>query len=180
MSSQTVARRYAAALADVLLKGGSPREVQDELIAWESMIQTSELLQQVFSNPTVAYDQKRALLETFIKRTKVQQLTANFLRILLKNQRLTELGEINKRLAQVLDERSGVIAAQVTTARPVSEEIKNSLSGRLAAITGKDVRLSFAIDETLIGGMVTRVGSTVYDGSISNQLRQLELKLAGK
>lgn len=180
MSSQTVARRYAAALADVLLAGGSPREVQDELIAWESMIQTSELLQQVFSNPTVAYDQKRALLETLIKRTRIQQPTANFLRILLKNQRLTELGEINKRLAQVLDERSGVIAAQVTTARPVSEEIKKSLNGRLAMMTGKDVRLSFAIDETLIGGMVTRIGSTVYDGSISNQLRQLELKLAGK
>ena len=180
MSSQTVARRYAAALADVLLAGGSPREVQDELIAWESMIQSSELLQQVFSNPTVAYEQKRGLLEELIKRTKVQQPTANFLRILLKNQRLTELGEINKRLAQVLDERSGVVAAQVTTARPVSEEIKKSLNGRLATITGKDVRLSFAIDETLIGGMVTRVGSTVYDGSIRNQLRQLELKLAGK
>lgn len=180
MSSQTVARRYAAALADVLLAGGSPREVQDELIAWESMIQSSELLQQVFSNPTVAYQQKRALLEELIKRTKVQQPTANFLRILLKNQRLTELGEINKRLAQVLDERSGVMAAHVTTARPVSEEMKKSVYGRLATITGKDVRLSFAIDETLIGGMVTRVGSTVYDGSIRNQLRQLELKLAGK
>jgi F-type H+-transporting ATPase subunit delta len=180
LSSQTVARRYAAALADVLLEGRSPREVQDELIAWESMIQTSDLLQQVFRNPTVAYDQKRTLLETLIKRTKVQQHTANFLRLLLKNQRLTELGEINRRLAQVLDERSGVIAAHVTTARPVSEEIMKSLNGRLATITGKDVRLSFAIDEALIGGMVTRVGSTVYDGSISNQLRQLEQKLAGK
>jgi len=180
LSSQTVARRYAAALADVLLEGGSPRGVQDELIAWESMIQSSELLQQVFSNPTVAYDQKRALLEELIKRTKVQDPTGNFLRILLKNQRLTELGEINKRLAHVLDERSGVIAAQVTTARPISEEIKKSLDGRLATITGKVVRLSFAIDETLIGGMVTRVGSTVYDGSIRNQLRQLEIRLAGK
>ena len=180
MSSQTVGRRYAAALADVLLTGGSPQEVQDELISWESMIQTSELLQQVFSNPTVAHQQKRALLEELIKRTKVQHPTANFLRILLKNQRLTELGGINKRLAQVLDERSGVMAAHVTTARPVSEDIKKSLYGRLAMITGKDVRLSFAIDETLIGGMVTRVGSTVYDGSIRNQLRELEVKLAGK
>jgi F-type H+-transporting ATPase subunit delta len=180
LSSQTVARRYAAALADVLLAGKSPRVVQDELIAWESMIQSSERLQQVFNNPTIAYDQKRRLLEELIKRTKVQKPTANFLSILLKNQRLTELAEINKRFAQVLDERSGVVAAQVTTARPVSEEIKKSLSGRLATITGKDVRLSFAIDETLIGGMVTRVGSTVYDGSIRNQLRQLELELAGK
>lgn len=162
------------------IERGSPREVQDELIAWESMIQSSELLQQVFSNPTVGYEQKRALLEELVKRTRVQKPTANFLRILLKNQRLTELGEINKRLAQVLDERSGVVAAYVTTARPVSDEIQRSLNGRLTTITGKDVRLSFAIDESLIGGMVTRVGSTVYDGSIRNQLRQLESKLAGK
>jgi F-type H+-transporting ATPase subunit delta len=180
LSSQTVARRYAAALADVLLASGSPRQVQDELISWESMIQSSELLQQVLGNPTVAYEQKRGLLEELIKRTKIQKSTANFLRLLLKNQRLTELAEINKRLAQVLDERSGVVAAQVTTARPVSEEMKKSLNGRLAMITGKEVRLSFAIDETLIGGMVTRIGSTVYDGSIRNQLSQLETKLAGK
>ena len=180
MSSQTVARRYAAALAGVLLAGGSARGVQEELIGWESMIQSSEPLQQVFSNPTVAYEQKRELIETLITRTKVQQHTANFLRILLKNQRITELAEINARLAQVVDERSGVIAAHVTTAHPVSEEIKKSLEGRLASMTGKDVRLSFEIDEALIGGMITRVGSTVYDGSIRNQLRQLELKLAGK
>ena len=138
MSSQTVARRYAAALADVLLAGGSPRVVQDELIAWESMIQSSELLQQVFSNPTVAYEQKRRLLEELVKRTKVQQPTANFLRILLKNQRLTELGEINRRLAQVLDERSGVVAAQVITARPVSDEIKKSLSGGRKSLLTKE------------------------------------------
>ena len=180
MSSQTVARRYASALADVVLAGGGERAIQNELIAWESLIQSSDSLQQVFSNPTVAYEQKRALLEEMIKRTKVQQPTGNFLRILLRNQRLTDLGEINRRLAQVLDERSGIMAAHVTTARPVSEEIKKGLNGRLAAVTGKDVRLSFATDEALIGGIVTRIGSTVYDGSIRNQLQRLEDKLAGK
>lgn len=180
MSSQTVARRYASALADVALTGGEQRAIQDELIAWESLIQSSVALQQVFSNPTIVYEQKRALLEEMIMRTKVQQPTANFLRILLRNQRLTELGEINRRLAQVLDERSGIMAAHVTTARPVSEDIKKSLNGRLAAVTGKEVRLRFATDEALIGGIVTRIGSTVYDGSIRNQLQRLEDKLAGK
>lgn len=179
MSSQTVARRYAAALADVLATG-SPREVQEELVAWSSMILSNELLQEVLRNPTVAYDQKQALLEKLIKLTKVHQTTANFLRILLKNQRLTELNEINERLALVLDERAGVTAAHVTTARPVSDDIKNSLQGRLANLTGNDVRLSFEIDEALIGGMVTRIGSTVYDGSIRNQLKELETKLAGR
>lgn len=180
MSSQTVARRYAAALADVVFAGGDQAAIRKELTGWESMIQSSEPLQQVFSNPTIAYDQKRAVLEEMIKRSKVQPTTANFLRILLKNQRLTELGEINRRFAQVLDERSGVVAAHVTTARPVSDDIREALSGRLTTVTGKDVRLSFAIDESIIGGVIARVGSTVYDGSIRNQLQQLEVRMSGK
>ena len=180
MSSQTVARRYASALADAVLAGGDAREIQEELVRWESMIQSSDLLREVFSNPTINYDQKRSVLEELIRRTKVRTSTANFLRILLKNQRLTELGEINRRFAQVLDERSGVVAAEVTTARPVPEDIQKSLEQRLVSMTGKKVRFSFATDESIIGGMIARIGSTVYDGSVRNQLRQVEDRLAGK
>jgi len=180
LSSQTVARRYASALADAVLPGGEAREIQNELVRWESMIQSSDLLREVFSNPTINYDQKRSVLEEMIRRTKVRTATANFLRILVKNQRLTELSEINKKFAQVLDERSGVVAAEVTTARPVSEDIQRALEQRLTSITGKKVRFSFATDESIIGGMITRIGSTVYDGSVRNQLHQIEGKLAGK
>lgn len=180
MSSQTVARRYASALADAVLAGGEAREIQDELVRWESMIQTSDLLREVLSNPTINYDQKRSVLEEMIRRTKVRPATGNFLRILLKNQRLTELSEINKRFAQILDERSGVVAAEVTTARPISEEIQKALEQRLTSITGKKVRFSFATDESIIGGMIARIGSIIYDGSVRNQLRQVEGRLAGK
>ena len=180
MSSQTVARRYASALADAVLAGGDAREIQNELVRWESMIQSSDLLREVLSNPTINYDQKRKVLEEMIRRTKVRPATANFLRVLLKNQRLTELSEINRKFAQVLDDRSGVVAAEVTTARPVSEDIQRALEQRLISITGKRVRFSFATDESIIGGMITRIGSTVYDGSVRNQLRQVEGKLAGK
>lgn len=180
MSSQTVARRYASALADAVLAGGDAREIQDELVRWEKMIQGSELLREVFSNPTINYDQKRSVVEEMIRRTKVRPATANFLRILLKNQRLTELIEVNKKFAETLDERSGVVAAEVTTARPLSGEIQQALEQRLASITGKKVRFSFATDETIIGGMIARIGSTIYDGSIRNQLRQVEGRLAGK
>jgi len=175
-----VARRYASALADVVLSGKEARDIQAELIEWESMIRSSDLLQEVFRNPTIGYDQKRAVLEEMIGRTKVRPATGNFLRILLKNQRLTELGEINRKFAQVVDERSGVVAAEVTTARPVSDEIKQALHQRLVAMTGKQVRFSFATDETMLGGMITRIGSTVYDGSVRSQLRQVEAMLAGK
>lgn len=180
MSSQTVARRYASALADAVIAGVEARQIQEELVRWEAMIQSSDLLREVLSNPTISYDQKRSVLEELVRRTKVRTQTANFLRVLLKNQRLTELAEINRRFAQVLDERSGVIAAEVTTARAVPEDIQQLLERRLTSMTGKKVRFSFATDESIIGGIITRIGSTVYDGSIRNQLQQLEGHLAGK
>jgi F-type H+-transporting ATPase subunit delta len=180
LSAQTVARRYAAALADVAIARGEAREVQEELSDWESMIKDNSLLREVFSNPTVVYDQKQKLLTTLIGRTRVRPTTANFLQVLLRNQRITELGEINKRFAQVLDDRSGVVSAQVTTARSIPESSQEALRGRLKSLTGKDVRLSFRSDEELIGGMVTRIGSTIYDGSVRNQLLRAKERLAGK
>jgi F-type H+-transporting ATPase subunit delta len=180
LSAQTVARRYAAALADVVVARGEAREVQEELSAWEKMMRTNPLLMEVFGNPTIPYEQKQSILGTLIKRTRVRPTTANFLQVLLQNQRLTELGEINKRFAQVLDERAGVVSAEVTTARPVPEASQAALRANLARLTGKDVRLSFNTDEELIGGIVTRIGSTIYDGSVRNQLQQFKERLAGK
>ncbi len=114
-----------------------------------------------------------------IERTKVRPTTANFLQVLLRNQRLAEIREINRWFGQMLDERSGIVAAEITTARPVAKESIEALRKKLASVSGKKVRLKFATDEALIGGMVARIGSTVYDGSVRNQLRELELKLAG-
>ncbi len=179
MSSQTVARRYASALADVIIERGEEVQVQEELAAWEGMILENGPLLEAFSNPTVAYQQKEKVLNELIARTRVRPTTANFLRILLKNQRLAELPQVNAKLGQILDERSGVISAHVISARPVSDRIKASLAEKLGQMTGKRIRLSFDSDETLLGGIVTRIGSTIYDGSVRNQLKRLGEELAG-
>ena len=179
MSSQTVARRYATALADVLKERGEEGAVQAELNGWERMISGNSGLLEALSNPTVAYEQKQNLLNELIDRTKNRPTTANFLRVLLKNQRLSELPQVNAKLAEVLDERGGVVSAQVMSARPVADGTKALLEKKLLDVTGKRARLSFETDETLLGGIVTRIGSTVYDGSVRNQLRRLRDEMAG-
>ena len=133
----------------------------------------------VFSNPTIPYDQKQNVLSALITRTKLRPTTANFLQVLLKNQRLAELHEVNKRFAFVLDERAGAMSADVKTARPVPAAAQEALRAKLAAMTGKTVRLSFETDEELIGGIVTRIGSTIYDGSVRNQLERAKAQLIG-
>ena len=179
MSSLTVARRYASALADVIIERNEEAAVREELTAWEGMILSNPPLLEVFTNPTVPYEQKAKVLNELFTRTKVLPTTANFLRILLKNQRLAEIAQVNAKLAQVLDERAGVVSAQVTSARPVADSIKTALEEKLRLITGKRIRLSFQTDETLLGGIVTRIGSTIYDGSVRTQLERLGEELAG-
>jgi F-type H+-transporting ATPase subunit delta len=179
MSVQMVARRYASALADVVLQGGEAQEVQQELLDWAKLFQASPVLPEVFRNPTIALDKKRAVLNKLIERTKPRSTTANFLKVLLQNQRLTELGEINLKFAAILDERAGMVAATVTTARPVPENAQQSLHAKLLSLTGKKVRIDFVTDPELVGGLVTRIGSTVYDGSVRNHLQMIKEKMAG-
>lgn len=180
MSLQSVSRRYAVALADVLGERGEAGSVNKELHAWEEMIMSSSELREVLANPTVPYEQKRGVLNELIKRTGVSQTTANFLQVLLKNQRLLALPQINAKLGEVLDERGGAVAAHVTTAKPINEDTKRLLADKLSRRTGKSVRLDFSIDDSLIGGIVTRVGSTIYDGSIKTQLKEMEKVLGGQ
>ena len=179
MSVQTVARRYASALVSVVLGRGEAREVQEELLAWEKMFQASPMLQEVFRNPTIALDKKRGVLNKLIERAKPRLTTANFLKVLLQNQRITDLGEINKKFAELLDERAGMVAAIVTTARSVPENAQQKLHAKLLSVTGKKVRIDFTTDPELIGGLVTRIGSTVYDGSVRNHLQLIKEKMAG-
>ena len=179
MTVQAVARRYASALADVVLERGEATEVQNELGEWERLMQENASLQEVFRNPTIALDQKRAVLNQLLNRARPRATTANFLKVLLQNQRLTELPEINRKFAEILDERAGMVAATITTARPVPENVQHNLQQRLSALTQKKVRMNFQEDSELIGGIVTRIGSTIYDGSVRNQLQQIKERMAG-
>ena len=179
MSVQIVARRYASALADVVLERGEAREVQEELKAWERLFQSSENLQDVFRNPTIPLDRKQAVLNKLIERARPRPTTVNFLKVLLQNQRLTDLDAINRKFAEVLDVRAGMLAATVTTARSVPADAQQKLHATLSTLTGSNVRVNFATDPELIGGLVTRIGSTVYDGSVRNHLQQIKEKMAG-
>ena len=179
MSIQTIARRYAAALADVVLDRGEASEIQQELQQWSELILTNANLQEVFRNPTIPLDKKRAVLKQLNDRVKPRPTTANFLKTLLHNQRLTELPEINRKFAEILDQRAGMVAATVTTVRPLPDEIQARLNEKLMAVTQKKVRLSFEQDPELIGGLVTRIGSTIYDGSVRSQLQQIKERMAG-
>ncbi len=180
MSVETVARRYANALADVVGESGETETVKSELKTWEDLMNANSELQNVFANPAIVQMSKEKVLESLLEKAKPTKTTANFLRVLLRNRRLTKLSAINEKFAAVLEERSGIVAAEVTSARPLSDGEKAELQSSLAKLTGKTINLNFEIDEQIIGGVVTRVGSTVYDSSVKTQLENLKAELIGR
>ena len=179
MSNETVARRYATALADVVLKNGDADSVRAEMKAWEQMIAGNAELANAFANPAIAAAKKEAVLEGLIEKAKPSRTTSNFLRVLQRNGRVTELSLINQRFEEVLEERSGIVSGQVISAHELDGSAQSELTTNLEKLTGKKVRLSYQIDKDHIGGVVARVGSTVYDTSVRTQLENLKAELIG-
>ena len=180
MSLQTIARRYASALAEVALDRNEEARVQQEINSWAELIENNPQLREVFANPTIPYDQKRRVLDELIVRSRIGETSSSFLRVLLRNQRLDQLKYIAERFSHVLDERHGIVGANVTSARPIPEDVKSALREALSAKTGRDVRLSFTTDPSIIGGVVTQIGSTIFDGSVQGHLDRLAGELMNR
>lgn len=179
MSIETVARRYATALADVVMKAGDADIVKSELAVFGQLVAGNADLAAAFNNPSIPLAQKENLLGELLKRAKPSRTTSNFLRVLLRNGRLGDLTEINDRFAAVLDERRGIVAAEVISARELPNAERKEFETTLEKLTGKDMQITFVVDPEIIGGAVTRIGSNVYDGSVKTKLDNLRQELIG-
>jgi len=166
MSASSVARRYAQALADVVTHQKTTEQVARELEAFVRIWSENRQLRDVFASPVVSMNDKLRVLNAVIERTRPGPTTTNLLKLLLRHYRLHELGAIYEQFRRELNERAGVVTAQVTTAASIGDEQREAFSRRLEQLTGKRVGLQFKTDASLIGGAVTRIGSVTYDGSI--------------
>ncbi len=179
MSVTTIANRYARALADVIVEQGETAAVAEEVNGFANLLAQNSELRDVFASPVIALDRKRAILNELLARLSLRPTTNNFLQVLLKNQRLHQIDVVQTSLATELDVRGGIVSAQVTTARPLATAQQDALANQLCAATGKQVRVEYKIDPDIIGGVVTRIGSLIYDGSIKNQLALMKQQLSG-
>ena len=177
MSVTTIANRYARALADVITERGEMNEVVADLNGFASMMTGHDQLRDVFASPVLSADRKRAVLGELLSKMQLRPTSNNFLRLLLDNSRLHNLDQMLRALARELDSRTNIVSAEITTARDISQQEETMLADKLKAATGKQVRLQFRTDPAIIGGVVTRIGSVVYDGSIKSQLAQMKQRL---
>ena len=177
MSATTIARRYAEAMADVAIAHNIVDQVDGELRAFAGMLRESRELADVFASPVLPQADKGKVLEALIARARPGAYTANLLRAMLGNHRLPLVPDVYEQYRRLINERRGVVVAEVTSAQPLAPQEQAQLSQRLQAMTGKQVEFQFKTDAALIGGVITRIGSVVYDGSVRTQLQEIEQRL---
>jgi F-type H+-transporting ATPase subunit delta len=149
-----------------------------ELEQMAAVIHSSKELRNVLENPAVSREQKLKLLDAIIARMDAGKLLRNFLAVLIDHRRIGNIGEVVEQFKQELDRRLGFADAKVSSVRELSPAEKKSLEHQLAAITGKTVRATYSQDASLLGGVVVRVGSTIYDGSVQGRLQRMRQELA--
>ena len=170
----SVASTYARAFADVVFSAHlDANQAVAGLREIARLLAESADLRRVWENPAVPADQKRRLLDAIVQREGIDKPVRNLVAVLIDHRRVRFLQRIIEQLEKELDARMGFAEAQISSARELSEAEKRALEVEIEKTTGKKVRARYALDPSLLGGAMVRVGSTIYDGSVKGQLEKI-------
>jgi F-type H+-transporting ATPase subunit delta len=171
--------RYARAYAEVAVTYKlNPEKTVAEFQQMADVVNSSRELRNVLQNPAVSREQKLKLLDSIIQHIGATKMLRNFLAVLIDHRRIGNIGDVLEQFKRELDRRMGIADAKVSSVRELSSAEKKSLEQQLAALTGKVVRATYSQDADLLGGVLVRVGSTIYDGSVQGRLQRMRQELA--
>lgn len=174
---RTVAREYAEALADVALASGRADALRQEVRSFAELAAGSADLRNFLDSPAIPRAAKQDLLEKLVARLGASKELRNFLFVLVDHHRTNLLAEMAREFETTILERLGRAEASITSARELSAPQKQKLAGTLESVTGKKIEARYAVDPALVGGLMVRIGSTIYDGSVRAQLDRLSARL---
>jgi len=177
MTQKTSAARYARALLDVALAEADPRHVEEQLAAVVDLFRSHDDLWAVMTNPAVSVTKKRAIVEALLPKLALGPVLQKLLLLLASRDRIRLLPDLLEAYRTRLLDHLRIVRATVTTAVPLTVDQAQRVQQSLAALTGRTVQMSTAADPSLMGGVIARIGSTVYDGSIKRQLERLKEEL---
>jgi F-type H+-transporting ATPase subunit delta len=172
------ANRYATALIDVLYPEKAEVGLQ-QLERLVGLLNEQPDSRRILENPAMAGERRNRLLKEISAVFGFDRRVANFISILADRNRLPILEEIITEYRRLMDKRLGIVRARVTSAHALDSTQQQELASKLKQITGKQVRMEVATDPALIGGVVAQVGSTIYDGSVRQQLEAFKSRLLG-
>ena len=173
------AARYARALADVVLEEHLKAEdVQNQLNDFAAAWHVSAGLREVFLDPSFPSEQKVAILDKMNARLGMSPQARNLIAVLINHGRIHALDEVLAEFRHEMNVRLGISEVLVTTARALDEQERREVEANVAEMTKSQVSATFHEDASLLGGVIVRVGSTVYDGSVRGRLNRLKEELA--
>lgn len=174
--STTVARRYAQAFNEEARSKNLVAKTDADLALIRETLEGSRDLELLFDSPVVSRERKKAVMSGLFKE-HVQPLTLSFLNLLVDKRRESMIEEVMAAHTRLRDEQDGIVEAQVRSAMPLDDAGREAVKKQIESLTGKTARISVQVDKALLGGMVVRIGDTVYDGSVSGQLASLRERL---
>lgn len=178
MTPRAAAKRYAKALFDVAFNEADVQVVGDVLQAFADLVRGNEPLAHVFANPAIPAAQKRAIAEALLGRAgSVPPPVAKLILLLAERDRLMLLQDLAAAYSERVLDYQKVMRGTVTTAIALEPEKVKALEQGLGKATGRTVMLDPRVDPAIIGGAITRLGSTVYDGSVVTQLEKMKQAL---
>jgi F-type H+-transporting ATPase subunit delta len=178
VTNKTAATRYARALLDVAVKERADLEsIRTELAQFARLFVDHPLLSKVLLNPAVPVPRKRAAVAELTERAGTAPILSKLLLLLAERDRLVLLPDVLDSYRERLLDYQNVVRAEVTTAAPLSPERAKALEESLARTTQRTVTLATTVDPSIIGGIVARIGSTIYDGSVTRQLEKMKQRL---
>jgi F-type H+-transporting ATPase subunit delta len=178
MTPRAAAMRYARALFDVAVKERVDLDaLERELAASVDLIASNPALERVMVNPAIPPAKKRAVIEQLLAASPVTPVLARTLLLLADRDRLAVLPDLLEGYRNRVMDHQKVVRAELTTAVELPRDRVAAVQQSIAAATGRRVHLQTRVDPAIIGGAVTRIGSTVYDGSVTTQLQRLKDRL---
>ena len=178
MSMHSVARRYATALVELTSEAGSLESVEKDLGTLARVLENTPELKSALNNPAFKVQERKAVLDQVLGKLGAHEHTRNFVFVLNDRNRLVAFDAILEAFSTQYDERMGRVRAQITSAKPLDDASIETLRKHLQTITkAKSVVVSQTVDPNLIGGIVTRIGDLVLDGSVRTQLKLLRERL---
>ncbi len=181
MSMRSAARRYAAVLFEVVQAQGNLAKVQDELNSFVTLVEGHRELQTVLAHPAIAAAKKREVVEQILNSTP--DLSGEVRRLLLmlaERDRLGSVADVAAAYTEGLMAHRKVMHAQIVTASALPDGQRAALAQALSSAVGADVRLNESVDPAIMGGIVARVGSVVYDASLTRQLEKMRHRLLAR
>lgn len=173
MAGEPVARRYAQALLDIGVEQNNYEKLREQVDELAAIYEQSKPFRTALLNPSIGLDERRKIIRAIAQKRGWNPMITNFALLLLDNDRFRIVPTIARVFGKLVDETSGNVRARVTSAVELDATQKNNIRAALGEITGKNVLLETDVDESLLGGAVTRIGSMVYDGSVKSQIERL-------